>query len=191
MANSLQNKHTKIDPGRKINFNGLQFVKESEPEIKALLRKTPHPKTSLMNSTEHLIRNENMMSTIHHTFQKTEEEEHLSVVSWGSYDPDTTAWEALQKRDCRPTRLLSAGTDITDKTPPKAAIYEDSDLPWPSARQSRGAGRYEMIPCKSIWKSHSVWVVTFHRLYEDCNLPWPDVGQSRGAGLAWNGSMLF
>ena len=81
MANSLQNKHTKIDPGRKINFNGLQFVKEGESEIKALLRKTPHPKTSLVNSTEHLIRNENMMSTIHHTFQKTEEEEHLSVVS--------------------------------------------------------------------------------------------------------------
>lgn len=77
MANSLQNKHTKIDPGRKINFNGLQFVKESESEIKALLRKTPHPKTSLVNSTEHLTRNENMMSTIHHTFQKTEEEEYL------------------------------------------------------------------------------------------------------------------
>ena len=119
-------------PRKKKKFNGLQFVKESEPEIKALLRKTPHPKTSLMNSTEHLIRNENMMSTIHHTFQKTEEEEYLSAcflrVVWPWHHG---LRKALQKRDCRPTCLLSAGTDITDKTPTKAAIYEDSYLPWP------------------------------------------------------------
>ena len=67
----------KLTQEEKEHFNGLLFVKESEPERKALLRKTPHAKTSLVNSTKHLIRNEKMMSTIQHIFQKTEEEEYL------------------------------------------------------------------------------------------------------------------
>ena len=56
----------KLTQEEKEHFNGLMFVEESEPEIKAILRKTPHPKTSLVNSIKHLIRNEKMMSTIYH-----------------------------------------------------------------------------------------------------------------------------
>ena len=48
----------KLTQEEKEHLNGLLFVKERDSEIKILLRKTPCPKTSVMNSTKHLIRNE-------------------------------------------------------------------------------------------------------------------------------------
>ena len=144
-------------PRKKKKFNGLQFVKESEPEIKALLRKTPHPKTSLVNSTEHLIRNENMMSTIHHTFQKTEEEEHLSVVSWGSYDPDTTAWERHYRKGIVDQHASWAQGQTS---PTKHQQKQQSTKTVTCRDQVRGSlgvqGQNKMVPCYSRGAG-SVW----------------------------------
>ena len=110
----------KLTQEEKEHFNGLPFVKESLSEIKALLRKTPRPKTSLMNSTKHLIRNEKMMSTIHHKFQKTEQEEYLLACFLIRH---------YKKGNCRPICLMNIGTNITDKILTKMAIYEDNNMP--------------------------------------------------------------